>query len=226
MTLSRQMVNVSRAPLVAFTLLMGCSGVRVQKTQTPMGPGYQLECTKENQCAKKAEGLCRSRYTIVQRSDPNDNSNGQHHWTIACGDAGPGQPAAPWAGPGQGAAPQPYAAGAGAPPPMGMQSAGLTLQQAKTSSVRLEPGMPRDAVASIFGPPKTTSAQAMGANTAAPGQGLIWTYEWWIDHPTNCSAGAFCRGRAEKLDLVFQRAGERATANGDAWVLNSWSWHE
>jgi hypothetical protein len=78
----------------------------------------------------------------------------------------------------------------------------------------------------IFGPPKTIATQTMGSNGGAPWLGWIWTYEWWVDHPTNCSAGMFCRGRVEKLDLVFQETGGSTNANGDVWTLNSWSWRE
>jgi hypothetical protein len=71
-----------------------------------------------------------------------------------------------------------------------------------------------------------TQAQTMGSDTGAPWQGLIWMYQWWIDHPPECHAGAWCRGRAEKLDLVFQQQGSATGGNGDAWLLNSWSWRE
>jgi hypothetical protein len=98
----------------------------------------------------------------------------------------------------------------------------MTFDQAKAASVKLEPGMSRDNVSRIFGLPKKTAAQASAGGT--PANGLIWTYEWWIDHPARCKAGAWCRGHAAKFELVFQPATD--AANGDPWQLNSWSWSD
>ena len=100
----------------------------------------------------------------------------------------------------------------------------MTLDEAKAASVKLEPGMSRQNVATLFGLPKKTEVLPMGSETKNPWNGLVWRYEWWIDHPADCSAGAFCRGRAAQFELVFQRA-EQATPDGDTWLLNSWSWH-
>jgi hypothetical protein len=212
--------------------MLGCAGVHVERTQTAQGSGFDLVCARGDQCEHKAEKLCRQGYRVIARSEPNDNPDGRHHWSIVCGDSEQGADLA--------ATPTKQETTTGSPNVTGAQgesaaaespsaSAGprtpaqMTLDQAKAASVKLEPGMTRQGVVDIFGMPKKTAAQPInGASEGTSSNGLMWTYEWWIDHPARCKAGAFCRGHASKFELVFARNAE--ASGDDAWVLSSWSW--
>lgn len=206
-----------------------CSGVSVRKSETPEGMAYELACARGNQCVQKAERICKHGYRFLQRSDPNNSSDGRHHWTIACGenqDAQPPQEPQTMRGSSAESPAPGYAQAPTAAPANGQMRSTLTPQQAKEVSVRLEPGMTREAVTNIFGPPAMTQARTMGADTGATWQGLVWTYQWWVDHPPECRAGAWCRGRAEKFDLTFQQVEKPDEPSGDTWRLHSWSWRE
>jgi hypothetical protein len=223
-------MRISRfSALVAVGVVSwSCSGVSVRKTETPEGMAYDLACARGDQCVQKAQRICKHGYRFLQRSDPDNSSDGRHHWTIACGESQVAQPPQEMAQTMRGSSAEAPASGYAQAPLRadGQVRSTLSLQQAKETSVRLEPGMTREAVSDLFGPPAMTQARTTGGDTGAPSQGLVWTYQWWVDHPPECRAGAWCRGRAEKFDLIFQQVEKPDEPSGDTWRLHSWSWRE
>ena len=85
------LMRTGRRPVVCQAVLalsmLGCAGVHVERTQTAQGSGFDLVCARGDQCEHKAEKLCRQGYRVIARSEPNDNPDGRHHWSIVCGDS-------------------------------------------------------------------------------------------------------------------------------------------
>lgn len=75
---------VTKSRLVIAVLVAGCSGVHARATETPEGPGYDLECPGADQCTQKAQKVCRSGFRIIRSDETSGASDGRHHWTVAC----------------------------------------------------------------------------------------------------------------------------------------------
>jgi hypothetical protein len=95
----------------------------------------------------------------------------------------------------------------GAPVPPARPEGGATLEQAQAASLRLEPGLLRDQVARILGPPTNTETVPAGEATGHAWQALLWNYVWYDGTP----------GR-KALALFFE------FDDHVGWRLNSWRW--
>jgi hypothetical protein len=81
----------------------------------------------------------------------------------------------------------------------------ISLPQAQSASLRLEPGLTREQVAQILGLPTNTESQTAGQNTGVPWQALLWNCVWYDGTPNR-----------KMLTLYF--------SDQRGWRLNSWSW--